>query len=196
MTSHTVSVRVAKYFFESISSFFFELRRKEYWRGSQCKDSTFLGACLGYILLCILATECGVLLFLFRLPSSRWSHVFPPSRARLCASRLLLSRMLQNGSGQPTLITLHDAVTDSPVYRANALHFDEQVELLEKWLDSLSKHLRQYTEKLNSNYEIQFQMAKIVFLTGNANAEFNLETNNVCKKTIPTGIDDTLIGKE
>ncbi|KAI9321723.1 hypothetical protein BX666DRAFT_2023819 [Dichotomocladium elegans] len=73
---------------------------------------------------------------------------------------------------QPTILTLHDAVTDSPVYRANALHFDDQIDLLEKWLDQLSKHLKLYNEKLH---------------------KFNLETNNVCKKTIPQGIDSTLI---
>ncbi|KAI9494450.1 hypothetical protein BDB00DRAFT_818072 [Zychaea mexicana] len=73
---------------------------------------------------------------------------------------------------QPTLLTLHDAVTDSPVYRANVLHFDEQLDLLEKWLDQLSRHLKQYTDKL---------------------AKFNMETNNVCKKAIPVGIDSVLI---
>lgn len=56
----------------------------------------------------------------------------------------------QQQQQQPTLLTLHDAITDSPVYRANVLHFDEQIDLLEKWLDQMSKHLKQYTEKLNS----------------------------------------------
>ncbi|KAG0170006.1 SNF1-interacting protein [Apophysomyces sp. BC1015] len=80
--------------------------------------------------------------------------------------------MLQPSNSQPTLITLQDAITDSPVYRANVLHFDEQLDLLEKWLDTLSKHLKLYCEKLS---------------------KFNLETNLVCKKAIPVGIDDALI---
>lgn len=57
---------------------------------------------------------------------------------------------MQSGTCQPTILTLHDAITDSPVYRANALHFDEQIDLLEKWLEQLSKHLKLYTDKLNS----------------------------------------------
>ncbi|SAL98337.1 hypothetical protein [Absidia glauca] len=73
---------------------------------------------------------------------------------------------------QPSLITLNDAITDSPVYRANVHHFDEQLDLLEKWLDALSKHLKLYCERMN---------------------KFNLETNLVCKKAIPVGIDDALI---
>jgi hypothetical protein len=51
---------------------------------------------------------------------------------------------------QPSLITLNDAITDSPVYRANVHHFDEQLDLLEKWLDALSKHLKLYCERMNS----------------------------------------------
>ncbi|KAI8332635.1 hypothetical protein BC941DRAFT_474061 [Chlamydoabsidia padenii] len=73
---------------------------------------------------------------------------------------------------QPSLITLNDAITDSPVYRANIHHFDEQLDLLEKWLDALSKHLKLYCERLN---------------------KFNLETNLVCKKAIPVGIDNALV---
>ncbi|KAI7873220.1 uncharacterized protein EV154DRAFT_528530 [Mucor mucedo] len=73
---------------------------------------------------------------------------------------------------QSTLLTLHDAITDSPVYRSSTLHFDEQLDLLEKWLESLSKYMKQYVDKLN---------------------KFNLETNILCKKVIPVGIDDSMI---
>ncbi|KAI8143142.1 hypothetical protein BJV82DRAFT_611536 [Fennellomyces sp. T-0311] len=79
---------------------------------------------------------------------------------------------METSHSQPTLITLHDAVTDSPVYRASVLHFDDQLDLLEKWLEQLSRHLKLYTDKLT---------------------KFNLETNNVCKKAIPVGIDSVLI---
>ncbi|KAI7855698.1 hypothetical protein BDC45DRAFT_544871 [Circinella umbellata] len=79
---------------------------------------------------------------------------------------------METSHTQPTLITLHDAITDSPVYRSNVLHFDEQLDLLDKWLEQLSRHLKLYTDKLT---------------------KFNLETNNVCKKTIPVGIDSVLI---
>ncbi|KAG2234954.1 hypothetical protein INT48_005108 [Thamnidium elegans] len=70
------------------------------------------------------------------------------------------------------IITLFDAVTDSPVYRSSVYRYDEQLELLEQWLDSLSRHLKLYTERLN---------------------KLNLETVSLCQKAIPQGIDETLI---
>ncbi|KAI8053664.1 uncharacterized protein B0P05DRAFT_561481 [Gilbertella persicaria] len=73
---------------------------------------------------------------------------------------------------QSNLLTLYDAITDSPVYRSSSLHFDDQLDLLEKWLDSLSKNMKLYVDKLN---------------------KFNLETNTLCKKVIPVGIDDAMI---
>ncbi|KAI8646412.1 hypothetical protein BD408DRAFT_380453 [Parasitella parasitica] len=73
---------------------------------------------------------------------------------------------------QSTLLTLHDAITDSPVYRSSTLHFDDQLDLLEKWLESLSKYMKLYVNQLN---------------------KFNLETNTLCKKVIPVGIDDSMI---
>ncbi|KAI7900458.1 uncharacterized protein BX663DRAFT_517696 [Cokeromyces recurvatus] len=73
---------------------------------------------------------------------------------------------------QSTLLTLYDAITDSPIYRSTSLHFDDQLDLLEKWLESLSKYIKSYVEKLN---------------------KFNLETNTLCKKVIPVGIDDFMI---
>jgi hypothetical protein len=55
---------------------------------------------------------------------------------------------LSNNS-QSTLLTLHDSITDSPVYRSSTLHFDEQLDLLEKWLENLTKYMKQYITKLN-----------------------------------------------
>jgi hypothetical protein len=52
-------------------------------------------------------------------------------------------------SFQP-IITLYDAITDSPVFRSGVYRYDQQLEHLEHWLDSLSRHLKLYTEKLNS----------------------------------------------
>lgn len=57
---------------------------------------------------------------------------------------------LLTDNSQLTLLTLHDAITDSPVYRSSTLHFDDQLDLLEKWLDSLSKNMKLYVDKLNS----------------------------------------------
>ncbi|KAI8641777.1 hypothetical protein BD408DRAFT_433004 [Parasitella parasitica] len=78
---------------------------------------------------------------------------------------------MEEPSFQP-IITLYDAVTDSPVFRSSIYRYDQQLELLEHWLDSLARHLRLYTEKLN---------------------KFNAETLTVCQKAIPEGLDETLI---
>ncbi|KAG0174817.1 SNF1-interacting protein [Apophysomyces sp. BC1021] len=75
-------------------------------------------------------------------------------------------------SFEPTLITLYDAVTDSPVYRANINHFDEQLAHLEKWIDSLSRHFKRYTELLD---------------------QLNTESTIICKRAVPVGLDEALI---
>ncbi|CEP14091.1 hypothetical protein [Parasitella parasitica] len=79
---------------------------------------------------------------------------------------------MEEPSFQP-IITLYDAVTDSPVFRSSVYRYDQQLEHLEHWLDSLARHLRLYAEKLN---------------------KFNAETLTVCQKAIPEGLDETLIG--
>lgn len=48
------------------------------------------------------------------------------------------------------IITLNDAITDSPVFRSSIYHQDIQLEQLEQWLNSLSRQLKLYTEKLDS----------------------------------------------
>lgn len=96
-------------------------------------------------------------------------------------------------SSQSMLLTLHDAITDSPVYRSSTLHFDEQLDLLEKWLELLSKYMKQYVDKLNSEW---FRRCCRVIKIAHPYCllEFNLETNILCKKVIPVGIDDSMIG--
>lgn len=98
-------------------------------------------------------------------------------------------------SSQSMLLTLHDAITDSPVYRSSTLHFDEQLDLLEKWLELLSKYMKQYVDKLNSKLLLVllfFDDKRIHFFY--FTLEFNLETNILCKKVIPVGIDVSMIG--
>ncbi|KAL0140742.1 hypothetical protein V8B55DRAFT_1510080 [Mucor lusitanicus] len=79
--------------------------------------------------------------------------------------------MMEEPSFQP-IITLYDAVTDSPVFRSSVYRYDQQLEHLEHWLDSLSRHLKLYTEKLN---------------------KFNADTLTLCQKAVPDGLDETLI---
>lgn len=71
---------------------------------------------------------------------------------------------LSTDNPQFTILTLHDAVTDSPVYRSASIHFDNQVDLLEKWLDSLSKYMKQYVDKLNSKFILPNLMLLLNFL--------------------------------
>lgn len=52
------------------------------------------------------------------------------------------------------IVTLFDAITDSPVYRSSVYRYDEQLEGLEHWLDSFARQLKVYTEKLNSKYQL------------------------------------------
>ena len=56
---------------------------------------------------------------------------------------------MEEPSFQP-IITLYDAVTDSPVFRSSVYHYDQQLEHLEHWLDTFSRHLKLYTDKLSS----------------------------------------------
>ncbi|GAN01488.1 transcription factor [Mucor ambiguus] len=79
--------------------------------------------------------------------------------------------MMEEPSFQP-IITLYDAVTDSPVFRSSVYRYDQQLEHLEHWLDSLSRHLKLYAEKLN---------------------KFNADTLTLCQKAVPDGLDETLI---
>lgn len=65
---------------------------------------------------------------------------------------------------QSTLLSLYDAVTDSPVYRSSTLHFDEQLDLLEKWLELLAKYMKQYVDKLNSKFYFFLFFVATLFL--------------------------------
>lgn len=70
--------------------------------------------------------------------------------SRLFTEGLAWYMQLPVDNPQSTLLTLHDAITDSPVYRSTTLHFDDQLDLLEKWLESLSKYMKLYVNQLNS----------------------------------------------
>ncbi|RUS33868.1 hypothetical protein BC938DRAFT_483419 [Jimgerdemannia flammicorona] len=48
------------------------------------------------------------------------------------------------------IITVQDAVSDTPAFRSNVEHFEDQVELLERWLENLVRSLKHYSEELSS----------------------------------------------
>jgi hypothetical protein len=45
-----------------------------------------------------------------------------------------------------------EAVHDTPNFRANVKKFEEQIDHFEKWLDTLSKALKVYSEESNSKF--------------------------------------------
>lgn len=52
----------------------------------------------------------------------------------------------------PTHIwTLHDVILDTPAWKANILHLEEQVDHFEKWVDGFTKALHQYMDVVTSN---------------------------------------------
>lgn len=68
---------------------------------------------------------------------------------------------MEEPSFQP-IMTLYDAVTDSPVFRSNVYRYDYQLDHLEQWLDSFSRHLKLYTEKLNSKRVYLFCVSNVI----------------------------------
>lgn len=96
-----------------------------------------------------------------------------------------------------TLVTVHDAITDSPIYRTGVVHWDEQFDLLDKWLSNLMSQYQQYVEKMNSTSWkcIQTQL----YRDCNSFARtlgLNMETAAICDKVIPpASFGDGLIGK-
>ncbi|CAO3587414.1 unnamed protein product [Absidia cylindrospora] len=49
---------------------------------------------------------------------------------------------------QSKIITLHDAINDSPIYHAAALHFDKQLDVFSHWINDLAQQTKSYAEKL------------------------------------------------
>ncbi|ORY94894.1 hypothetical protein BCR43DRAFT_526032 [Syncephalastrum racemosum] len=73
----------------------------------------------------------------------------------------------------PTHIwTLHDVILDTPVWKANILHLEEQVDHFEKWVEGFTKALRQYMDAVT---------------------KYNAQTANLCRKTLPQNLDGSLI---
>jgi hypothetical protein len=53
-------------------------------------------------------------------------------------------------SASASMLTIQDAVLDSPIYRANVAHIEDQVDQIQLWLEGLTKQLRLYIDELNS----------------------------------------------
>jgi hypothetical protein len=65
-------------------------------------------------------------------------------------------------SSPTNILTIQDVVLDSPVWRANVLHLEEQIDQFEKWIDGFIRALKNYIEATNSK---QFYFTPLHMLT-------------------------------
>ncbi|KAI9019344.1 hypothetical protein CLU79DRAFT_758381 [Phycomyces nitens] len=83
------------------------------------------------------------------------------------------TRELPSLVASPTnTLTLQDVVLDSPVWRANVIHLEDQMEQFSKWIDRFIRMLKQYIESIEKH---------------------NLETSNLAKWTHPPGLDGSFL---
>jgi hypothetical protein len=54
------------------------------------------------------------------------------------------------------MLTIQDAVLDSPIFRANVTHIEDQVDQIQLWLEGLTKQLRLYLDELNSRFYLVY----------------------------------------
>lgn len=48
------------------------------------------------------------------------------------------------------ILTIQDVVLDSPVWRANVLHLEDQIDQFEKWINDFIRALKNYIEAIHS----------------------------------------------
>ncbi|KAI7865519.1 hypothetical protein BDF14DRAFT_1883469 [Spinellus fusiger] len=70
------------------------------------------------------------------------------------------------------VITLHDVVLDSPLWRANVIHVEDQIDQFAKWIDKFTSMIKQYIEAMEKQ---------------------NIETRNLSKWTHTHTIDSSLL---
>ncbi|GAN05638.1 hypothetical protein MAM1_0097d05110 [Mucor ambiguus] len=75
-------------------------------------------------------------------------------------------------SSPTNILTLQDVILDSPVWRANVLHLEEQIDQFEKWIDGFTRALKNYIEAINKH---------------------NTQASTLCKRTFFSSLDGTLI---
>ncbi|KAF1805942.1 hypothetical protein FB192DRAFT_1365244 [Mucor lusitanicus] len=75
-------------------------------------------------------------------------------------------------SSPTNILTLQDVILDSPVWRANVLHLEEQIDQFEKWIDGFTRALKSYIEAIHKH---------------------NTQASTLCKRTFFSGLDGTLI---
>ncbi|KAI8141299.1 hypothetical protein BJV82DRAFT_670923 [Fennellomyces sp. T-0311] len=68
--------------------------------------------------------------------------------------------------------SIQDVILDSPVWKSNILHLEEQIDHFEKWVEGFMKSLKQYVDAV---------------------IKYNAQTSNLCKKILPQNLDGSLI---
>jgi hypothetical protein len=54
-------------------------------------------------------------------------------------------------SSATNTLTVQDVILDSPVWRANIAHIEDQIEQFEKWVDGFVRALKSYLDAIQSN---------------------------------------------
>lgn len=69
--------------------------------------------------------------------------------------------MESSSSSYPTLVssptniwTIHDVILDSPVWKSNIIHLEEQIDQFEKWVDGFTKALKQFIDAVISKVSL------------------------------------------
>lgn len=78
-----------------------------------------------------------------------------------------------SSTSYPTLVssptniwTIHDVILDSPVWKSNIIHLEEQIDQFEKWVDGFTKALKQFIDAVISKVSLlwHIQQCKHRFL--------------------------------
>jgi hypothetical protein len=48
------------------------------------------------------------------------------------------------------VLTIQDVLTDSPVWRANLIHIEDQMDQFEKWMEGFLRALKSYIDAIKS----------------------------------------------
>lgn len=102
----------------------------------------------------------------------------------------------------PTNIwTIHDVILDSPVWKSNIIHLEEQIDQFEKWVDGFTKALKQFIDAVISKVSFcdththtTMQSLSNAYASTCVYVEYNAQTSNLCKRILPQNLDGSLIG--
>ncbi|KAL1915092.1 uncharacterized protein VTP21DRAFT_7573 [Calcarisporiella thermophila] len=90
------------------------------------------------------------------------------------------------------IITIEDAVLDSPSFRANAHHFEDELDKLEKWLDNYCKTLRSAVDELLKLNSFSMQLGRLTIPSdvdeAVINPDFSADLVRIFSETLQTAV--------